>query len=128
MTSTGSAGPATHCQRRTPCPQDALDAAGAAPPEHVPDTAHLHPVYVTPAHRGQDGPARALVEAATDFARRHTECGRLTLGVHEDNHPRHDLLPTHRIPRSWSDGPLSAGPYMRCTDRECRSGGIPRAA
>ncbi|MFJ6515035.1 GNAT family N-acetyltransferase [Streptomyces sp. NPDC091406] len=60
--------------------------AGAAPLEDVPDTAHLHSVYVTPAHRGQDGPARALVEAATDFARRHTECGRLTLGVREDNH------------------------------------------
>ncbi|MGW8485190.1 GNAT family N-acetyltransferase [Streptomyces sp. NPDC055886] len=45
-----------------------------------------HSVYVTPAHRGQDGPARALVETATDFARRHTECGRLTLGVREDNH------------------------------------------
>ncbi|MEU6954639.1 GNAT family N-acetyltransferase [Streptomyces sp. NPDC045714] len=60
--------------------------AGAAPLEGVPDTAHLHSVYVTPAHRGQGGPARALVEAATDFARRHTAYGRLTLGVREDNH------------------------------------------
>ncbi|MFH9269026.1 GNAT family N-acetyltransferase [Streptomyces sp. NPDC017546] len=66
---------------------------GAAPLEDVPDTAPLHPVYAAPAHCGQDGPARTLVAAATDFARGHTECGRLTLGVREEEQPPKRLSP-----------------------------------
>lgn len=54
--------------------------AGAAPLDGIPDTAHVHTVYVAPAHRGPDGPARALMEAAVDFAREHTDCAWLTLG------------------------------------------------
>ncbi|WP_405552504.1 GNAT family N-acetyltransferase [Streptomyces canus] len=60
--------------------------AGVAPLDGIPDTAHVHAVYVAPAHRGPDGPARALMEAAVDFAREHTDCTWLTLGVREDNH------------------------------------------
>lgn len=48
--------------------------AGVAPLDGIPDTAHVHAVYVAPAHRGPDGPARALMEAAVDFAREHTDC------------------------------------------------------
>ncbi|MFG2339835.1 GNAT family N-acetyltransferase [Streptomyces yangpuensis] len=60
--------------------------AGVAPLDGIPDTAHVHSVYVAPAHRGPDGPARALMEAAVDFAREHTDYTWLTLGVREDNH------------------------------------------
>ncbi|WP_395298303.1 GNAT family N-acetyltransferase [Kitasatospora hibisci] len=59
--------------------------AGAAPLPDIPDHAHVHGVYVSPAHRGPDGPAVALMDAAIDFAREHTEAAQLTLGVHEDN-------------------------------------------
>ncbi|WP_443069774.1 GNAT family N-acetyltransferase [Streptomyces sp. S063] len=34
--------------------------AGVAPLDGIPDTAHVHAVCVAPAHRGPDGPARAL--------------------------------------------------------------------
>lgn len=59
--------------------------AAAAPIPDIPGTAHVHAVYVTPPHRGADGPARALMDTAVDFARAHTDCMWLTLGVHEDN-------------------------------------------
>ncbi|WP_316520155.1 GNAT family N-acetyltransferase [Kitasatospora brasiliensis] len=51
----------------------------------VPDTVHIHSVYVAPAYRGSAGPAAALVRAAVRHAREHTDVGALTLGVHEDN-------------------------------------------
>ncbi|WKV70467.1 GNAT family N-acetyltransferase [Streptomyces sp. PCS3-D2] len=60
--------------------------AGVAPLDGIPDTAHVHAVYVAPAHRGPAGPARALMEAAIDFAREYTDYTWLTLGVREDNH------------------------------------------
>lgn len=59
--------------------------AAAAPLEEVPDHAHVHAVYVNPAHRGPTGPAAALMDAAIRFAREHTDAAWLTLGVHEDN-------------------------------------------
>ncbi|MBF9071612.1 GNAT family N-acetyltransferase [Streptacidiphilus fuscans] len=62
-----------------------LGMAGAAPIPDVVDHAHIHGVYVTPAHRGPHGPAAELVAAAVDFARRHIDVGHLTLGVHEAN-------------------------------------------
>lgn len=62
-----------------------LGMAGAAPIPDVADHAHVHGVYVTPAHRGPHGPAAELVAAAIDFARRHIDVGHLTLGVHEAN-------------------------------------------
>ncbi|WP_042379750.1 GNAT family N-acetyltransferase [Streptacidiphilus melanogenes] len=62
-----------------------LGTAGAAPIPDVPDHAHVHGVYVTPAHRGRSGPAADLVAAAVAFARTHIDVGHLTLGVHESN-------------------------------------------
>ncbi|MFF0294628.1 GNAT family N-acetyltransferase [Kitasatospora sp. NPDC004614] len=62
-----------------------IGMAGAAPLPDVPETAHVHGVYVTPAHRGPEGPAAALVAAATAFAETHIDVTRLTLGVHESN-------------------------------------------
>ncbi|GAA2804063.1 GNAT family N-acetyltransferase [Kitasatospora sp. CM 4170] len=62
-----------------------VGTAGAAPIPGIPDHAHVHGVYVSPAHRGPDGPAVALMDAAIDFAREHTGAAWLTLGVHEDN-------------------------------------------
>ncbi|MCG6499536.1 N-acetyltransferase [Kitasatospora sp. A2-31] len=62
-----------------------VGVAGVAPIPAVPDHAHVHGVYVSPAHRGPHGPAVALMDAAIDFARKHTGAARLTLGVHEDN-------------------------------------------
>ncbi|GAA2835010.1 GNAT family N-acetyltransferase [Kitasatospora paracochleata] len=63
-----------------------VGTAGAAPLTDIPDTAHVHAVYVSPAHRGPDGPARALMAAAVGFAREHIARTHLTLGVREDNH------------------------------------------
>lgn len=62
-----------------------VGSAAVGPLHEVPDTAHVYGVYVSPAHRGPDGPARALMDTAIAFAREHTDCSRLTLGVHEDN-------------------------------------------
>ncbi|BCY08562.1 hypothetical protein L3i22_036500 [Actinoplanes sp. L3-i22] len=49
------------------------------------DHAHVHAVYVSPAHRGSGGPAVHLMEAAIRFAKENIDVSRLTLGVHEDN-------------------------------------------
>ena len=62
-----------------------LGMAGAAPIPDVPDHAHVHTVYVAPAHRGRVGPAAELVAAVIAFARDHIDVGHLTLGVHESN-------------------------------------------
>ncbi|MEY9871139.1 ribosomal protein S18 acetylase RimI-like enzyme [Streptacidiphilus sp. MAP12-33] len=62
-----------------------IGMAGAAPIPDVPDHAHVYSVYVTPARRGPNGPAAALVRAAVAFAESHIEVGHLTLGVHESN-------------------------------------------
>lgn len=60
--------------------------AGSAPLETVPGTAHIHGVYVAPAHRGQPaGLAAQLIKAAIKWARDNTDASWLTLGVHEDN-------------------------------------------
>ncbi|MEW2384129.1 GNAT family N-acetyltransferase [Micromonospora sp. NPDC047707] len=59
--------------------------AAVAPLAEVPDHAHVHAVYVTPAHRGPAGPAVALMAAAIRFASDHIDVASLTLGVHEGN-------------------------------------------
>ncbi|MEV1146837.1 GNAT family N-acetyltransferase [Micromonospora sp. NPDC049799] len=64
---------------------DWVGTAAVAPLADVPDHAHVHAVYVTPAHRGASGPAAALMAAAIRFASDHTDAPWLTLGVHEDN-------------------------------------------
>jgi ribosomal protein S18 acetylase RimI-like enzyme len=60
--------------------------AGSGPLDVVPGTAHIHGVYVAPAHRGrQAGLAARLMEAGIEWARDNTDASWLTLGVHEDN-------------------------------------------
>jgi ribosomal protein S18 acetylase RimI-like enzyme len=60
--------------------------ASSGPLNEVPGTAHIHGVYVTPAHRGQTAElATQLVDAGIRWARDNTEASWLTLGVHEDN-------------------------------------------
>ncbi|MEU8924910.1 GNAT family N-acetyltransferase [Kitasatospora sp. NPDC048545] len=59
--------------------------AGVEPIPHVPDTAHVHAVYVAPAHRGAAGPAADLVNATIRHARDHIDVRWLTLGVNESN-------------------------------------------
>jgi RimJ/RimL family protein N-acetyltransferase len=59
---------------------------GCAPLAEVPGTAHLHGMYVAPAHRGRPADLAArLVQAAVRWAADHTDAAWLTLGVHEDN-------------------------------------------
>ncbi|MFJ1787040.1 GNAT family N-acetyltransferase [Streptomyces anulatus] len=76
--------PRTHTKLSAPRKRSHLLSVSAGLPQAALVTAASP--YVAPAHRGQDGPAQALMEAAIDFARRHTECARLTLGVREDDH------------------------------------------
>ena len=59
---------------------------GAGPLDEVPGHAHVHGVYVAPAHRGgQAGLAVRLMDAGVAWARARTDATWLTLGVHEDN-------------------------------------------
>ena len=61
--------------------------ASAAPLAEVPGHAHVHGVYVAPAHRGRAaGLATRLMEIAISWARDNTDATWLTIGVHEDNH------------------------------------------
>ncbi|WP_030246631.1 GNAT family N-acetyltransferase [Streptomyces sp. NRRL S-350] len=62
-----------------------LGMACVEPIPHVPETAHVHAVYVAPAHRGAGGPAGDLVEATIRYAQAHIDVRWLTLGVHESN-------------------------------------------
>ncbi|MDM4719611.1 GNAT family N-acetyltransferase [Micromonospora sp. WMMA1363] len=60
--------------------------ASSAPLEEVPGHAHIHGVYVAPAHRGQEaGLATRLMDVAIRWTRDNTDAAWLTLGVHEDN-------------------------------------------
>ncbi|MER7581523.1 GNAT family N-acetyltransferase [Kitasatospora sp. NPDC097691] len=59
--------------------------AAVEPIPHVPDTAHVHAVYVTPGHRGAGGPATDLVNATVRYAQDHIDVRWLTLGVNESN-------------------------------------------
>ncbi|MEU9828487.1 GNAT family N-acetyltransferase [Micromonospora chersina] len=64
--------------------------ASSAPLEDVPGHAHIHGVYVAPAHRGRPaGLATRLMEIAIRWARDNTDATWLTIGVHEDNHRAH---------------------------------------
>lgn len=64
---------------------DWAGTASVGPLVEVPDHAHIHAVYVRPAHRGPTGPGSRLMEVAIGFARDHIDAGWLTLGVHESN-------------------------------------------
>ena len=64
--------------------------ASSAPLDEVPGTAHIHGVYLAPAHRGRrTGLAARLMEVGIAWARDHTNSACLTLGVHQDNGRAH---------------------------------------
>jgi len=58
----------------------------SGPLDEVPGHAHVHGVFVAPAHRGgQARLAGRLMDIGIDWARTRTDATWLTLGVHEDN-------------------------------------------